>query len=49
MGIGVGSGILLELVLFADCTNAEPKSNLSSVFYGTWEIYSDLNVVCAFF
>ena len=48
-GIGVGSGILLELVLFADRTNAEPKYNMSTVFYGTWEIYNDLNVVCAFF
>ena len=29
MGIGFGSGILLHLVLFADRTNAEPKSNRS--------------------
>ena len=29
MDIGFGSGILLDLVLFADRTNAEPKSYLS--------------------
>ena len=29
MGIGFGSGILLDVVLFTDCTNAEPKSNRS--------------------
>ena len=29
MGIGFESGMLLDLVLFADRTNAEPKSYLS--------------------
>ena len=29
MGIGFGSGMLLDLVLFADRTNAEPESYLS--------------------
>ena len=29
MGIGFGSGILLDLVLFADRIIAEPKSNRS--------------------
>ena len=29
MGIGFGSGILLDLVFFADRTDAEPKSHLS--------------------
>ena len=29
MGIGFGSGILLDLMLFADRTNAGPRSNLS--------------------
>ena len=29
MGIGFGSGILLDLALFADRTNAEPESYLS--------------------
>ena len=35
MGIGFGSGILLDLVLFADRIIAEPKSNLG-LFCGTW-------------
>ena len=30
MGIGFGSGNLLDLVLFEDRTNAEPKSNRST-------------------
>ena len=34
MGIGFGSGILLDLVLFADRTNEEPKSHLSIL----WDI-----------
>ena len=34
MGIGFGSGILLDLVLFAARTNAEPKSYLSIL----WDI-----------
>ena len=34
MGIGFESGILLDLVLFADRTNAEPKSYLSIL----WDI-----------
>ena len=34
MGIGLGSGILLDLVLFADRTNAEPESYRSIV----WEM-----------
>ena len=34
MGIGFESGILLSLVLFADRTNAEPKSYLSIL----WDI-----------
>ena len=34
MGIGFGSGILLDLVLFADRTNAEPESYLSVL----WDI-----------
>ena len=34
MGIEFGFGIVLDLVLFANCTNAEPKSNRSTVFYG---------------
>ena len=33
-GIGFGSGILLDLVLFSDRTNAEPKSYLSIL----WDI-----------
>ena len=34
MGIGFGSRILLDLVLFADDTNVEPKFNRS--IYGNW-------------
>ena len=34
MGIGFESGILLDLVLFTDRTNAEPKSYLSIL----WDI-----------
>ena len=34
MGIGFGSGILLDLVLFADRTNAEPESYMSIL----WDI-----------
>ena len=34
MSIGFGSGILSDLVLFADRTNAEPKSNWSIL----WDI-----------
>ena len=34
MGIRLGSGILLDLMLFADHTNAEPKSNRSIL----WEL-----------
>ena len=47
MGIGFESGILLDLVLFADRTNAEPKSYLSIL----WDIagLNDLNGVCTFF
>ena len=47
MGIGFGSGILLDLVLFADRIIAEPKSNRSIL----WEmdVCNDLNSVCAFF
>ena len=33
MGIGFGSGILLDLVLFADRTNADPESYLSILWY----------------
>ena len=47
MGIGFGSGILLDLVLFADRTNAEPESYLSILW--TWEVCNDLNGVCTFF
>ena len=47
MGIGFGSGILLDLVLFANRTNAEPESYLS--IYGTWEVCNDLNGVCTLF
>ena len=48
MGIGFGSGILLDLVLFADRIVAEPKSNRSILW--DMEVCNDLNgVVCAFF
>ena len=47
MGIGFGSGILLDLVLFADRITAEPKSN-RSILWGM-EVCNDLNGVCAFF
>ena len=48
MGIGFGSGILLDLVLFADLIVAEPKSNRSILW--DMEVCNDLNgVVCAFF
>ena len=33
MGIGFGSGILLDLTLFADRTNVEPEFN--------WSIFDD--------
>ena len=41
MGIGFGSGILLDLVLFAYRIIAEPLWDM--------EVCNDLNVVCAFF
>ena len=47
MGIGFGSGILLDLVLFADRIIAEPKSNRSILW--DMEVFNDLNGVCAFF
>ena len=47
MGIGFGSGILLDLVLFADRITAEPKSNRSILW--DMEVCNDLNGVCAFF
>ena len=47
MGIGFGSGILLDLVLFADRIIAEPKSNRSILW--DMEVCNDLNGVCAFF
>ena len=47
MGIGFGSGILLDLVLFADRIIAEPKSNRSILW--DIEVCNDLNGVCAFF
>ena len=47
MGIGLGSGILLDLVLFADRIIAEPKSNGSILW--DMEVRNDLNGVCAFF
>ena len=47
MGIGFGSGILLDLVLFADRIIAEPKSNKSILW--DMEVCNDLNGVCAFF
>ena len=47
MGIGFGSGILLDLVLFADRIIAEPKCR--SILWDI-EVCNDLNgVVCAFF
>ena len=46
-GIGFGSGILLDLVLFADRIIAEPKSNRSILW--DMEVCNDLNGVCAFF
>ena len=47
MGIGFGSGILLDFVLFADRIIAEPKSNRSILW--DMEVCNDLNGVCAFF
>ena len=47
MGIGFGSGILLDLALFADRIIAEPKSNRSILW--DMEVCNDLNGVCAFF
>ena len=47
MGIGFGSGVLLDLVLFADRITAEPKSNRSILW--NMEVCDDLNGVCAFF
>ena len=47
MGIGFRSGILLDLVLFADRIIAEPKSNRSILW--DMEVCNDLNGVCAFF
>ena len=47
MGIGFGSGILLDSVLFADRIIAEPKSNRSILW--DMEVGNDLNGVCAFF
>ena len=47
MGIGFGSGILLDLVLFADRIIAEPKSNRSILW--DMEVCNDLDGVCAFF
>ena len=47
MGIEFGSGILLDLVLFADRIIAEPKSNRSILW--DMEVCNDLNDVCAFF
>ena len=47
MGIGFGSGILLDSVLFADGVIAEPKSNRSILW--DMEVCNDLNGVCAFF
>ena len=32
MGIGFGSGILLDLMIFADRTNADPKSKRSTLW-----------------
>ena len=50
MGIGFGSGILLDLVLFADRIIAEPKSNTSRSILWDMEVCNDLNgVMCAFF
>ena len=45
MGIGFGSGILLNLVLFADRIIAEPKSNRSILW--DMEVCNDLNGVLA--
>ena len=45
MGIGFGSGKLLDLVLFADRIVAEPKSNRS--FLWDMEVCNDLNGVFA--
>ena len=47
MGIGFGSIILLDLVLFADRIIAEPKSNRSILW--DMEVCNDFNGVCAFF
>ena len=47
MGIGFGSGILLDVVLFANRIIAEPKSNRSILW--DMEVCNDLNGVCAFF
>ena len=47
IGIGFGSGILLDLVLFADRIIAEPKSNRSILW--DMEVCNDLKGVCAFF
>ena len=47
VGIGFGSGILLDLVLFADRIIAETKSNRSILW--DMEVCNDLNGVCAFF
>ena len=48
MGIGFASQILLDLVLFADRTNAEPKSNRCIL----WEMEGlqqfELSSVCIF-
>ena len=45
MGIGFGSGILLDLVLFADRVIAEPKPNRSTLW--DMEVCNDLNGVFA--
>ena len=45
MGIGFGSGILLDLVFFADRIIAEPKSNRSILW--DMEVCNDLNGVFA--
>ena len=45
MGIGFGSGILLDLVLFADRTIAEPKSNYYRSILWDMKVCNDLNGV----
>ena len=45
MGIGFGSGILLDLVLFADRIIAEPKSNYYRSILWDMKVCNDLNGV----